>query len=204
MTTILKDIVRKSPVGPWLVRRHRLRYVQKHIAFYRSFIGPNDVVFDVGANVGWRTLAFWRLGRRVVAVEPQPSCADALARLFSGDRRVIVCPCALGAASGEAELHLCDESVLASLSSEHIRTVSESGRFAGKEWKRSIRVPVRTLDELIEGYGEPAFIKIDVEGFESEVIQGLSRPIAALSIEYTPEEHHRAVECLSLLDDLGI
>ena len=60
-----------------------------------------------------------------------------------------------------------------------------------------------TLDWLIERYGAPAFVKIDVEGFESEVIKGLTRPVKALSIEFTPEFISSTLECLEHLERLG-
>ena len=57
---------------PW--RRQRLD------RFYRRFIAPGDLVFDIGAHLGDRLAAFARLGARVVAVEPQPTFAAALRR----------------------------------------------------------------------------------------------------------------------------
>src|SRR6266481_9284314 len=51
-------------------------YHERH--FYRQFIQPGDLVFDVGANIGGKTAAFLSLGARVVAVEPNPVCAHRL------------------------------------------------------------------------------------------------------------------------------
>ena len=64
-------------------------------------------------------------------------------------------------------------------------------------------VPVTTFDQLIDVYGEPAFCKIDVEGFEYQVLKGLSRPIKALSYEYTPENIGNAISCTERLAALG-
>jgi hypothetical protein len=58
--------------------------------------------------------------------------------------------------------------------------------FGGVEWNRRVRVRTVTADDLIARYGEPAFVKIDVEGGEPAVLDGLSRPVRALSFEYLP------------------
>ena len=60
-----------------------------------------------------------------------------------------------------------------------------------------------TLDALIATYGEPAFCKIDVEGFERKVLAGLSRPLRALSFEYLPAAHGEALDALAQVEALG-
>jgi hypothetical protein len=62
---------------------------------------------------------------------------------------------------------------------------------------------VTTLDALIDRYGTPAFCKIDVEGYEEAVLRGLSRPIPAVSIEFTPEYLDSTERTLTSLVDLG-
>jgi Methyltransferase FkbM domain len=81
--------------------------------------------------------------------------------------------------------------------------VSTDRGFARVRWDRSIDVAVATLDDLIAAHGEPAFCKIDVEGFEVDVLAGLTRPVRALSFEYLPPAHDAALAALDLVARLG-
>ncbi len=59
-----------------------------------------------------------------------------------------------------------------------------------------------TLDELLATYGEPAYCKIDVEGFEAEVLRGLSKPLRMISLEYHQAEPDQILECMEILSRL--
>jgi len=61
-----------------------------------------------------------------------------------------------------------------------------------------------TLDALIGEHGVPAFIKIDVEGFEEEVLMGLTQPVAALSFEFTTILRDVARACIGRCMALGL
>ena len=60
-----------------------------------------------------------------------------------------------------------------------------------------------TLDALIAAHGRPALCKIDVEGFEAEVLRGLSQPLPLVSFEYLPAAITVAYACLARLAALG-
>ncbi|MEO5367006.1 MAG: FkbM family methyltransferase [Magnetococcus sp. WYHC-3] len=190
----------------WQVARREGRWQpvdQRRYEFYRQFLPEGGVCFDVGANIGNRAKIFRRLGARVVAVEPQQACVLILRRLFREDAGVVVRPQVLGPAPGRTEIKLCDLHMLTSLSQRWIDAVQQSGRFAGWRWDRVQAVDMTTLDALIAEFGVPDFIKIDVEGYEEEVLKGLTRPVRALSFEFTPEYLPAVTGCLNHLRTLG-
>jgi FkbM family methyltransferase len=171
---------------------------------YRRFVNPGDLVFDVGAHVGDRVAAFRRLGARVVAVEPQPALRTTLKLLRRWDRGVVIEPVALGRAQGMIELKLnLDNPTVSTASGEFIRAAAGARGWEGQAWTSTITVPMTTLDALIARHGAPAFIKIDVEGFEAEVLAGLSRPVAALSFEFTTIQRNVAAAAISRCGALG-
>lgn len=171
--------------------------------FYQGFLSPGDLCFDIGANLGNRTRCFGHMGCKVVAVEPQPGCFRKLTKDFEGNPNIHLVQAAVGREPGTAKLHVSPDHVLSTLSQSFMDGTTRSGRFAGIRWNRVEEVAMTTLDQLIAEHGEPRFIKIDVEGYESEVLSGLSRAVPALSLEWVPELPENARASLHHLAGLG-
>ncbi len=172
--------------------------------FYAQFMQPGDLCFDVGAHVGNR-LQVWRsLGARCVAFEPQPRLFDYLERRFGQDTGLTLLPLAVGATAGTAMLHISTRTpTVTSLSTEWIASVQQDASFRRVAWDKTTEVAVTTLDAMIARHGMPQFCKIDVEGFELAVLQGLSRPLPALSFEYIAAALPMAQQCVLRLEQLG-
>jgi len=170
-------------------------------AFYSRFVGPGDLCFDVGANLGNRTAILLGLGSRVIAIEPQPACVKRLRKHFGKNENIVIVEAALGEKEGHGELAICEQEPTISTMSDRWKS---EGRFAGEnQWTKTVPVEVTTLDCLVARYGTPEFCKIDVEGFEVSVIKGLSRPIPVISFEFTREFFTDAKSAIDHLLSIG-
>lgn len=170
---------------------------------YAQFIKPGDLCFDVGAHVGNRLRAWDSLGARMVALEPQPQLMQVLQRWYGRNPAITLLDQALGAQAGTATLHISSRTpTVTTLSRQWITSVKQDSSFSSVQWDQQVEVQVTTLDTLLAEYGVPAFCKIDVEGFELEVLRGLSQPIPALSFEYIPASIDVALGCIARLEQL--
>src|SRR5215468_2125109 len=161
--------------------RQRRSALDRH---YARFVAKGDLVFDIGSHVGDRVAAFRRLGARVVAVEPQPALATTLRLIYRRDKMVTVVESAVGREPGRVALKLnLDNPTVSTASEAFIAASRDAPGWEGQQWIRTVRVPVTTLDALVARFGTPRFIKIDVEGYEAEVLGGLAAPVPALSFE---------------------
>jgi FkbM family methyltransferase len=153
-------------------------------AFFRQFLRPGALAFDIGANEGRLTETFVELGARVIAIEPNPQLAARIRARYAAGRagRVAVEAVAVGAEAGVATLQLGRDSEHSTLSADWQDALRDEG--ADGRWAGTVDVPVETLDRLIDRHGRPDFVKIDVEGFEPQVLSGLHSPVPALCFEF--------------------
>lgn len=173
-------------------------------ALYARFLKPGQLAFDIGSHVGDRIGSFRRVGARVVALEPQPLCARVIRAIYADDSNVSVVEAACGPQPGKLKLHINSRNpTVTTASDDFVRAAGGAGGWEGQIWDQSIEVPVTTFDALIAEHGTPDFAKIDVEGFEADVLAGLSKPVPALSFEFTTIQRDVAIRCLDRLMQLG-
>lgn len=173
-------------------------------ALYARYLPAGGLAFDIGSHVGDRIASFRRLGARVVALEPQPVCATVIRAIHGGDADVKLVQSACGGQEGILKLHINSANpTVTTASKEFVRAADGAGGWEGQVWDEVLDVPVTTLDALIGQHGQPDFVKIDVEGFEDTVLSGLSKPVAALSFEFTTIQRDVADRCMARLVALG-
>jgi FkbM family methyltransferase len=148
-----------------------------YAARHRSDLGK-PVLYDIGGRGGLHRR--WGLAYRggliqPILFEPDPTERARLAKVY-GDAHLI--GVAVGDVEGPASLHLTAEPGCSSLLEPDIAALRAIGLGAGREVVARIPVTIRRIDTMIsEGLPPPTFLKIDVQGFEKRVIDGVGDAI---------------------------
>ena len=151
------------------------------LAFYRAALGDSlDLVFDVGANHGDKTWAFRQISKKVVSIEPDKTCFVALRSRYGLDNDICLENVALGERNGVGTFFVEEDGSAYNTLNEKERDWLLS---MNKQNIREVSVPVLTLDYMIVKYGTPNFLKIDVEGGELSVFNGLTHFVPIICFE---------------------
>ncbi len=173
-------------------------------AFYRQFLPPGSLAFDIGSHVGNRTRAWRNLGARVIAVEPQPDFFRLLQLLYGRDPKVNLEPCGIAAQAGQGRLWISSATpTVSTCTQEWVDDAKSARRFESVRWDQNISIELRSLQELVDQHGLPDFCKIDIEGGEEDALRGLRVPVPALSFECIAALTGRAQRCVDRLMELG-
>ena len=155
------------------------------VKFFKALLRDTDVVLDVGANIGCTALLFGGLSKQVYAFEPSPTTFAFLEKNISksGLKNVLPQNVGLGSESGEYTFA--------------VSPANRSGGFVSNKIQASAghnqeKIQIRQVDEIVDSLGltKVDFIKVDVEGFEGNVLRGASRtldthkPLVALELNH--------------------
>jgi FkbM family methyltransferase len=176
---------------------------KQEMEFYRKAVGGlgANLIFDVGANGGDKTVQFLSVSDKVVSIEPSPAAVEILRQRFSGNPRVTIVPKGVGRSNGTAPFHVFEAAdSYNTFSAKWAKQLAAGSDRPRKIATSVLEVPVTTIDELIQEHGYPDYIKIDVEGYELEVVAGLSKNIQLVSIECNlPEFAEETLQAISIL-----
>jgi FkbM family methyltransferase len=170
------------------------------VSMYSGFVNAGDLVFDIGAFRGLITDILLSIGAKVVAIEPNPGMLASLKKKYEGNPDVTVLNMGAGAEDCDLEFRVNEKMPQNCTFSE---SFIKDSRYSLRTWDKTIKVPVTRLDTLIEKYGTPQFIKIDVEGYEWNVIQGLTKPVPYLTYEFHREFMEDTKKCAKHLTTIG-
>lgn len=158
------------------------------------------LLFDIGANRGDAVIAGLQKGYKVIALEPATRVFKDLVSNFIYNPDVVPLKYAVSSSDGDlVEFYECVEDGLSTI--ERSWLTDDSMPYKGKEY-RTIRANTITIDTLAEIYGEPDLTKIDVEGAEWFVFNGMKKYHGKLTFEWTNVtigEHQSQIEYLKSL-----
>jgi FkbM family methyltransferase len=204
------NIIRFNPISELIIET-RTRKTIKAIDFYSSFLdtrSSNHLVYDIGANKGNKVKAFLKMGFEVIAVEPERKAISTLKWRFGHNKKVTLLENGVSDKESVLTIHIAaNRSGLNTVSDKWVESLEKekSNRWHKKhDFKKKYEIKAITLDQIVQQYGIPYYIKIDVEGHEKTVLKGLKSLPAFISFETNlPEFLEETIECIQLLTALS-
>ena len=160
-----------------------------------------DLIFDVGANIGDMTNIFKNNAKKVVAFEPNPQLSNQLRYRFNMDN-VVIDPRGISDDIGIKNFNISAAHTISTLSDDWVT----NSRFSDlNAWDLVLEIETITLDKAIDEYGVPDYIKIDIEGYEYEVLTSFTKLLnhTIISFEWAEEQKSKLIEIINHLHHLG-
>jgi len=158
--------------------------------------------FDIGANIGKWSLSNLNNCDKIISIEASPTTFQRLLSNINNNPKITCLNYAVCNSTDEyVTFYNCNADTLSTINKEWLD--SDNSRFY-KQFKYDvIKCKPITMDKLIEIYGVPELIKIDVEGGEFETISSLTQKVNNLCFEWASETNEITFKCIEYLQSLG-
>jgi len=156
--------------------------------------------FDIGANIGKWSLANINQCNKIISVEASPITFKRLVDNCKNDKIILLNYAACNNNCNDITFYQAESDTLSTINKEWL--TKENSRFYNHPYKE-ITCKTITLDKLIQQYGLPELIKIDVEGGEYECISSLTQKVKLLCFEWASETNTITFKCIDYLNNLG-
>ena len=159
-----------------------------------------NLFFDIGSNIGSWSLANITACDKIISVEASPITFTKLVNNCKNDKIILVNYAVCNNNGEDIPFYQADCNVLSTINKDWL--TKDSSRFYNYTYKEIICKTI-TIDKLIEQYGLPDLIKIDVEGGEYECIISLTQKVNLLCFEWASEVNDITFKCIDYLLNLG-
>lgn len=157
--------------------------------------------FDIGANIGKWSKANISKFDKIIAVEASPITYAELYKNINNDNIIPLNYAICDNNNEDITFYHSDLHVISTINKDWL--ANEKSRFNNTNNFKEMIVKTTTLDDLIQRYGVPDLIKIDVEAAEYECIKSLTQKVNLLCFEWASELNDSTFNCLDYLTKLG-
>ncbi len=161
------------------------------------------LIFDIGANTGNFTQECLSVypEASIVSIEANDDLIPILKEKFLGNQKIVLLNYLMSSTNNQyIDFYISNTNTISTASHDWISLSRFSDAYS---WNRVIKKETINLDRLIEIYGKPDLIKVDVEGYELEVIRGLSSKQSEICFEWTEENYTNLNKICEYLHNLG-